>query len=74
MEPWQIVFITLYGGLLAYLALSQVQQGKQLASIGTMVQELREDMKRQDSKLDLFLKTEVDTLKDLMRRFSRNSD
>lgn len=73
MEPWQVVFITLYGGVLAYLALSQVQQGKQLSSMATMVEAINKKQERMDQKLDLFLKNEIDTLKELVRQgFSTN--
>lgn len=73
MEPWQVVFITLYGGVLAYLALSQVQQGKQLSSMATMVESINKKQERMDQKLDLFLKNEIDTLKELVRQgFSTN--
>jgi hypothetical protein len=73
METWQIVFISLYGGVLAYLAMSQVQQGKQLSSISTMMDTINKNQERLDKKLDLFLKNEIDTLKELARQgFSRN--
>lgn len=73
MEPWQVVFITLYGGVLAYLALSQVQQGKQLSGMATMVESINKKQERMDQKLDLFLKNEIDTLKELVRQgFSTN--
>jgi hypothetical protein len=67
MEPWQIVFISLYGGVLAYLAISQIQQGKILASINTMIDQILRTQERQEKKLDLFLKSEIDTLKELVR-------
>lgn len=66
MEPWQIVFITLYGGVLAYLLLSQVQQGKIISSMSTMLEQVSKKQDKLDEKLNLFLKTEVDTLKDLV--------
>lgn len=67
MEPWQIVFISLYGGVLAYLAISQIQQGKTLSAMNTMIDQILKTQERQEKKLDLFLKSEIDTLKELVR-------
>lgn len=67
MEPWQIVFISLYGGVLAYLAISQIQQGKTLSAMNTMIDQIMKTQERQEKKLDLFLKSEIDTLKELVR-------
>jgi hypothetical protein len=67
MEPWQIVFISLYGGVLAYLAISQIQQGKTLSAMNTMIDQILKTQERQEKKIDLFLKSEIDTLKELVR-------
>lgn len=78
MEPWQVAFITLYGGLLAWLLYSQHTQGKQIVtitttmnmfiqSIDTDIKEIRQKQLELDNKLNLFLKNELDTLKDLAR-------
>lgn len=61
MEPWQIVFITMYGGALAWLMLISISHGKKLAVIETVLTEV-------NLKMNLFLKTEMDTLKELASR------
>lgn len=72
MEPWQVVFISLYGGILAYLALSQVQQGKQLSSMAAMMDAISKNQEKLDTKLNLFLKNEMDQLKELVKLGFRN--
>lgn len=71
MEVWQIVFISLYGGVLAYLALSQIQQGKILSAMSTMVGQIQKNQEAVEKKLDLFLKSEIDTLKEIARQGHR---
>lgn len=56
-DLWQIVFIP----VLAWLALTNIQHGKKLAVIEKVLDGLV-------GKVDLFIKTEVDTLKELARR------
>lgn len=69
MEPWQITFISLYGALLAFLSLTQIQQGKQLASILIRI----DVIERLEKKLDLFMKSELDALKDLANQVSKSN-
>lgn len=68
MEPWQITFISIYGAVLAYLALSQIQQGKMISSMSTMLEEIKRNQDKVDEKLNVFLKSEIDTLKELVRQ------
>lgn len=56
-DLWQIVFVP----VLAWLALTNIQHGKKLAVIEKTLDGLT-------TKMDLFLKTEVDTLKELAKR------
>lgn len=71
MEPWQIVFISLYGGVLAYLAITQVQQGKMLSAMSAMIEEIRKSQERQEKRVDLFLKTEIDSFKSLIESLAK---
>lgn len=67
----QVVFISLYGSVLAWLSLTTIQHGKKLAVLQNIFQTIDEIKKNQDKlndRLDVFLKTEIDTLKDLARR------
>lgn len=68
METWQITFLALYGGVLGYLAISQVQQGKMISSISTMIDSIKVDQERLEKQVNLFLKTESDTLKELVKQ------
>ena len=56
-DLWQVVFVP----VLAWLALTNIQHGKKLAVIEKVLDGLV-------SKMDLFLKTEIDTLKDIAKR------
>lgn len=56
-DLWQIVFIP----VLAWLALTNIQHGKKLAVIEKVLDGLV-------NKMDLFLKTEIDTLKDIAKK------
>ncbi len=56
-DLWQIIFVP----VLAWLALTNIQHGKKLAVIEKVLDGLV-------NKVDLFIKTEVDTLKELARR------
>lgn len=53
--------MTIYGGVLAWLSLTNIQHGKKLAVIEKVLDGL-------NYKMDLFLKTEVDTLKELLKK------
>lgn len=56
-DIWQLIFIP----VLAWLALTNIQHGKKLAVIEKVLDGLV-------TKMDLFLKTEIDTLKELAKR------
>jgi hypothetical protein len=77
MEPWQIVFISLYGGILAYLALSQVQQGKMISSMSSTldhISRMQEKMeKKQDEiedKIDKMMNQHINTLNRLLEKLA----
>jgi hypothetical protein len=56
-DLWQIVFIPVLG----WLVLTNIQHGKKLAVIEKVLDGLV-------IKMDLFLKTEIDTLKELAKK------
>jgi hypothetical protein len=56
-DIWELLFVP----VLAWLALTNIQHGKKLAVIEKTLDQMV-------SKMDLFLKTEVDTLKELARK------
>jgi hypothetical protein len=56
-DLWQVVFIP----VLAWLAITNIQHGKKLAVIEKVLDGLV-------YKMDLFLKTEIDTLKELAKK------
>lgn len=56
-QIWQIVFVP----VMAWLALTNIQHGKKLAVIEKVLDGLV-------TKMDLFLKTEIDTLKEIARK------
>jgi hypothetical protein len=56
-DLWQLLFVP----VMFWLALTNIQHGKKLAVIEKVLEGL-------DSKMNLFLKTEIDTLKELARR------
>ena len=71
METWQIVFITVYGSVLAWLSLTTIQHGKKLAVLQNIYQtidDIKESQDKMNERLDLFLKNEIDLLKDLAKR------
>jgi hypothetical protein len=71
METWQIVFIAVYGGVLAWLSLTTIQHGKKLAVLQNIYQtidEIKESQDKMSQRMDIFLKTEIDVLKDLAKR------
>jgi hypothetical protein len=68
MEPWQITFMALYGGVLGYLAISQVQQGKMISAMSSMIDSIKIDQERLERQVNLFLKSEVDTMKELVKQ------
>jgi len=77
MEGWQVIFVTMYGAFLGWIALSHIQQGKKIVSTQSMMTGLSASIDRLtiavnelDNKLDLFLKSEIDTLKEIARSVS----
>lgn len=58
MDAFQIIFVSLYGAVLGWLALTNIQHTRKLAVIETVLEGL-------SKKIDLFLKTEIDTLKEI---------
>ena len=56
-DLWQLVFLP----ALAWLALTNIQHGKKLAVIEKVLDGLV-------AKVDLFIKTEVDTLRELVKK------
>jgi hypothetical protein len=71
METWQIVFIAVYGSVLAWLSLTTIQHGKKLAVLQNIYQtidDIKESQDKMSARMDIFLKTEIDVLKDLAKR------
>lgn len=70
MEAIQIVIgiFVIYGG---YLGISNVQQTKQNAVMQKSIDGLTARFDRVENKLDLFLKTEVDTLKEIIEKIAK---
>lgn len=62
MESWQVISL-LFGGVIGYLAINSIQQGKQLAVMSKQLDTLQ-------MQVSLFLKNEVDTLKEIARSVS----
>jgi hypothetical protein len=68
MEQWQVIFVSLYGGVLAWLLLTNIQQTRKTAVIETILNQLMKNSDALNLKLDLFLKSEVDTLKAIIEK------
>lgn len=62
MEAWQIV-AALYGSVLGYLCLSNIQQGKQIAVMQKSVDNLSLQVTALSTQLQVFLSDEIDLLK-----------
>lgn len=70
METWQIVFITMYGGVLTWLSLTTIQQGKKIAVLQSMdvkLDGIEKSVEKISNRFDLFIKTELDSLKELSK-------
>lgn len=74
MESWQVIFTTVYGAFLGWIALSHIQQGKKIVATQSMMDNINDKIETLsslfntlDKKLDLFLKSEIDTLKEIAR-------
>lgn len=59
---------------MGYLALQSFQQGKQLSSLRTDMNIVKENGDRTNEKLNLFLKTEIDSIKQMASDFTRALD
>lgn len=68
MEPWQVIFVSTYGGALAWLIMTNIQQTKKFAVLETVLNQLMKNSDSLNLKVDLFLKSEVDTLKAMMEK------
>lgn len=64
-DIWQIILACILLPGMAYLLMQSIQQGKAIASLHSTVDLL-------NRKMDLFLKTEIDTLKDIAKSVSNN--
>lgn len=60
--------------VLGYLALQSFQQGKQLASLRNDMNIVKDNGDRMNEKLNLFLKTEIDSIKEMASDFTRALD
>lgn len=61
MDTWIQIVACVNSTILGYVALTNIQHGKQLAVLQKVVDGLV-------TKMDLFLKTEIDTLKELAKK------
>lgn len=83
MEIWTftVLILTLYGSVIGWNALSQVQQGKQITAMSTMVKSVeqntlvlsenmkgvKDDVEKLSRRFDEFMSKELDTLKDIAK-------
>jgi hypothetical protein len=63
METTELLLI-LYGPVIGYLALTSIQQGKKITTIWNKV----EGIERLESRFDIFLKNEIDALKEIAKK------
>lgn len=73
MELWQVAFISIYGGALAWVIITLIQHGKSISSMSTMIEQMMKLQDKMDQKLNLFLKSEIDTLKDLVEKIGKKN-
>ena len=76
MDSFQGIFLTVYGSALGYLLLQSIRQGKQIAvqqttsnSIDKTLTSMNEKIDTLGVRIDLFMKNEIDTLKDIVKSF-----
>lgn len=65
------LFWLLVLGWLSWLSLTTIQQGKKISLLQSIQHQLEDMSKKQDKlsdRLDLFLKNELDTLKEIAKR------
>ncbi len=70
MENWEIIkwIFGGFGAVIAWLVMNNIQQDRKLAVIEKSVQHVGEKVDELKDTLNLFLKTEMDTLKELAKR------
>lgn len=72
MENWEIIKWVLgaFGTVIAWLVINNLQQDKKLISIENTVGNVEKKVDRLSDQLTLFLKNEIDALKDLANKAS----
>lgn len=77
MEKWEAVVtaICVYGPLIVWLSLNNIQHGKKLAVMeqasaktDETLKYIKESVQDINKRLDLFLKNEIDVLKDILMK------
>lgn len=70
MENWEIIKWVLgaFGTVIAWLVINNLQQDKKLISIENTVGNVERKVDRLSDQLTLFLKNEIDALKDLANK------
>lgn len=78
MENWQVIILSIYGPFLGWLALSNIQQGKKIVALQTMhssidnkLDTVTKAIDKLSNRFDLFLKSELDTLKDIAKSVNK---
>ena len=61
----EAVYIGILISSLGYSLLQSIQQGKQIASVNTQLAVLQNNVALLNQKLDIFMRNEVDALKDI---------
>lgn len=65
---FQTIFTLIYGAVLAWLSLTIIQQGKKLAVMDTKLDAVEKSVEGVNGRIDVFLRTEIDTLKELVKK------
>lgn len=79
MENLTVLIISGFGTVLFWLALSHIQQGKKIVALSTMmagleisISSVKNTLDTLGTRIDLLLKTEIDTLKEIARSVNKN--
>lgn len=79
MDKFQTIFFIVYGSVLGWLSMSIIRQGKQIvvqqATSGNIDRTLTAMDKKIDAlgvRIDLFMKNEIDVLKDISKSFVKH--
>lgn len=64
---YQQIFTGIYGLVLSWLSITIIQQGKSMAIMGTKLDGIEKSNEAVVRRFDLFLRTEIDTLKELAK-------